>query len=331
MAPKQYVLVTGTDSGFGSVVVGMLANKGFGVFATHMMDESVTKLKQTHSAIVPLKTDITKQESVDAMRDAVFAKLAEEGAELYGVVNNAGVLFQSGPVEWTPVSNYETMFAVNVLGAVRVTTCLLPLLRKSQGRIVNVASIAGRMGMPSQSAYCVSKHGMEAYSDCLRRELMDWGVTVSIIEPGVFSKTGLYATYHDGVQKLWEKLPKTVQEDYGEDYKTKFSDRCVGGLNNYGSHDNSLVPKAMVEALTSSRIKYRYHVGPDANFLVPFFKYFSEAVQDAVFSFEGPIYAKTMDKTAGKRALAKYYRPKVFRKMFVVFLLIWVLRKIRKM
>lgn len=196
---------------------------------------------------------------------------------------------------------------------------------------MNVASIAGRMGIPSQSAYCASKHAMEGYSDCLRRELMDWGITVHIIEPGVFSKTGLYATYHDGVQKLWDGIDKSIQDDYGEDFKSTFAERCSKGLNQYGSHDNTLVPKAMIEALTSKRPQYRYQVGPDSKFLVPLFKYFSEAVQDATLLFEGPIYANAMDRKAGVRALKKYYRPKVWRKVAILFFLMFLLRKVRKM
>jgi retinol dehydrogenase-16 len=223
------------------------------------------------------------------------------------------------------------MFAVNCVGAVRVTNSVLPLLRKSKGRIVNVASIAGRIGIPSQSAYCASTHALEASSAGGRRARMDWGVTVHIIEPGVFSKTGLYSTYHDGVQKLWEGIDKTVQEDYGEDFKKQFGDRCSKGLNQYGSHDSTLVPKAMIEALTSPRPLYRYQVGPDAKFLMPLFKYFSEAVQDATLMFEGPIFAKAMDRTSGKTALKKYYRPKVFRKIAILVFLMWLLRKIRRM
>jgi len=332
MAPSEWILVTGCDSGFGSIVVELLTANGFGVFATHILADSAQTLRGKSAAIEPLFTDITKQESVDAMAKAIQAKLDSiSGAKLYGIVNNAGVLFQSGPIEWTPAANYEKMFAVNCVGAVRVTNSVLPLLRKSQGRIVNVSSMAGRLGIPSQSAYCASKHAMEGYSDCLRRELMDWGITVHIIEPGVFSKTGLYATYHDGVQKLWDNLDKSVQDDYGEDFKTQFAERCSKGLNQYGSHDSTLVPKAMVEALTSPRPLYRYQVGPDAHFLVPFFKYFSEAVQDATLLFEGPIFAKTMNRKAHKVALRKYYRPKVFRKMAILVLFFWLLKKIRKM
>lgn len=329
--PSQYVLVTGCDSGFGSVVVKMLADKGFGVFATHLMADSAQTLRDKSPLIEPVNTDITSQESVNAMAVKVKAHLQKESAELYGLVNNAGLLLQTGPVEWTPAANFEKMFAVNVVGAHRVTNSLLPLLRKSQGRIVNVASIAGRIGLPSQAAYCASKHAMEGYSDTLRRELIDWGINVIIIEPGVFNKTNLYSTFADGVQKLWEGVDKSIQDDYGEQFKEQFAKRCNQGLNQYGSPDNSLVPKAMVKALTTPRPQYRYHVGPDANFLVPYFKYCSEVWQDAVFAFEGPIIAKAMDPKAGKKALARFHRPKFFRKVAILILAFMLIKKIRRM
>jgi len=329
MSTKQFVLVTGTDSGFGSVVVDMLVAKGFGVFATHLIPDTADKLRA--KGIVPFQTDITKQESVDAMASGIREHLKAQGGQFFGLVNNAGLLFQSGPVEWTPIENYEKMFAVNCVGAVRVTNSVLPLLRHSQGRIVNVTSLAGKIGAQSQSAYCATKHAVEGWSDCLRREMMDWGVTVHIIEPGVFSRTGLYSTFNDGVQKLWDKLDKSVQDDYGEAYREEFSKRCVSGLNNYGSHDNSLVPKAMMEALTSKRPQYRYMVGPDAKFLLPYNKYMSEAAMDAVLMFEGTIWASKMDRKAGKRALSRYYRPKFFRKIALLAILFWLLKKIRKM
>jgi NAD(P)-dependent dehydrogenase (short-subunit alcohol dehydrogenase family) len=329
--PAKYILVTGCDSGFGSVVVKMLADKGFGVFATHFLKDSEKALRDKSSSIEPIQVDITKQDKVNEMAEKVKAHLASQKAELYGLVNNAGLLLQTGPVEWTPAENFEKMFAVNVVGAHRVTTSLLPLLRKSQGRIVNVASIAGRIGLPSQAAYCASKHAMEGYSDTLRRELIDWGVNVIIIEPGVFKNTNLYSTFKEGVENLWKGLEKSIQVDYGEKYKEEFAKRCNQGLNQYGSPDNSLVPKAMVKALTSPRPQYRYHVGPDANFLVPFFKYFSEVVQDAVFAFEGPILADAMDPKAGKRALARFHRPKFFRKVAILVVAFMLIRKIRRM
>ena len=68
------------------------------------------------------------------------------------------------------------MYRVNVLGTVATTQQFLPLIRKAQGRIVNVASIAGRVGLPTQPAYCASKHAVEGLSDVLRQDMLPWGV-----------------------------------------------------------------------------------------------------------------------------------------------------------
>ncbi len=72
-------------------------------------------------------------------------------AELWAVVNNAGVACSS-EIEWCPMSTFEKMMQVNTFGPVRVTKAFLPLLRQSAGRVVNVASVAGRSGSRSQSA-----------------------------------------------------------------------------------------------------------------------------------------------------------------------------------
>lgn len=101
MAPKNWVLVTGTDSGFGSIVVTYLIEKGFGVFATHLLPDSAQNLRKHGAFIEPLLTDITKQESVDDMAKKIREKLgsyASDQAQLFGLINNAGLLFQSGPV-----------------------------------------------------------------------------------------------------------------------------------------------------------------------------------------------------------------------------------------
>ena len=181
-APSNWFYVTGCDSGFGSVVVKELAALGYGVFATHMLPASADTLRSAHANILPLRVDITSQASVDEAAKAIASHLGP-GQTLQGLVNNAGIMVQSGPAEWTPADNFEKMFAVNLIGASRVTNSVLPLLRKSRGRIVNVASLAGRVSMPFLAAYSASKYAMEGYSDCLRRELYAWGVTVHIIEP----------------------------------------------------------------------------------------------------------------------------------------------------
>ncbi|NWX86811.1 BDH protein, partial [Nothoprocta ornata] len=104
---------------------------------------------------------------------------------LWGLVNNAGIS-TFGEVEFTSLDKYKEVAEINLWGTVRVTKAFLPLIRRAKGRVVNVASMLGRMASPSRSCYCISKFGVEAFSDCLRQEMYRWGVRVILIEPSNF-------------------------------------------------------------------------------------------------------------------------------------------------
>ena len=83
-------------------------------------------------------------------------------------MNNAGALLALGHSEWMTVDDYRCQCDVNLLGMIDVTMTFLPLVKKSQGRIVNASSIGGRLTMPNVAAYCVSKFGVEAFTDEIR-------------------------------------------------------------------------------------------------------------------------------------------------------------------
>ena len=80
--------------------------------------------------------------------------------------------------------------------------------------------LTGRISPPGMSAYCVSKYGVEAFSDALRREMSPWGVLVSVIEPGRF-KTSISNLIIDSVKQLWEDLSPELKKDYGDKYLQK--------------------------------------------------------------------------------------------------------------
>merc|ERR1712216_938052 len=109
---------------------------------------------------VGLAMDVTNVESIEKASDTIGKRMGANGM-LYGLVNNAGILLTPGPVEWQPVESYQKMFSVNVFGIAAVTKVMLPHLRKAKGRIVNVASIAGRVGIPASAAYSSSKYAVE--------------------------------------------------------------------------------------------------------------------------------------------------------------------------
>lgn len=86
---------------------------------------------------------------------------------LWGVVNNAGVALPSGPNDWFTIEDYKPMLAINLCGVIDVTLSVLPLIKMTRGRVVNVASVFGRIS-PFGGPYCISKYGVESFNDSLR-------------------------------------------------------------------------------------------------------------------------------------------------------------------
>ena len=207
------------DTGFGAILTKQLDDLGFSVIAGVYLKDSIGRIRSEQSShVYPVQVDVSKEESVENAAKQIKEIVLAKGGVLHGLVNNAGILVQPGPTEWTPNDAYRKMFAVNVMGTVMTTRSLLPLIRKSQGRIVNVASIAGRVGLPTEPAYCMSKYGVEGYSEVLRKDMYCWGVTVHIVEPGVFKATGLYQRFTTGLDDMWEGLNPDLKKDYGESH-----------------------------------------------------------------------------------------------------------------
>lgn len=88
-------------------------------------------------------------------------------AGLWGLVNNAGRSVPIGPIEWMQLDDFTKVLDVNLVGVIDVTLQFLPLLKKGRGRVVNVASVLGRLSLIG-GGYCLSKFGVEAFSDSLR-------------------------------------------------------------------------------------------------------------------------------------------------------------------
>lgn len=86
---------------------------------------------------------------------------------LWAVVNNAGVSAPNGPTDWLTIEDFKQMLSINLHGVIDVTLSVLPLIKMSKGRVVNVASVFGRI-TPFGGPYCVSKYGVEAFNDGLR-------------------------------------------------------------------------------------------------------------------------------------------------------------------
>lgn len=188
---SRTVVVTGCSSGFGRQVSEELARKGNRVYATMRGAEGknaevagqLRALGGDESLdLRVLELDVTSNASVDA----AAATVIEESGAPDTVINNAGQMYV-GFTEAFSADELATQLDINVVGVHRVCRAFLPAMReRGAGLVMNVSSIAGRVGVPFFGVYQASKWGLEGYSLALRRELASSGVDVVVVEPGPF-------------------------------------------------------------------------------------------------------------------------------------------------
>lgn len=188
------VLITGCDTGFGYRLAKRLSRKGFLVFASCLSFKSAgaEELKGLTNVTV-LQLDVTKQEQVDKAWRAIREHLGER--ELWAVVANAGI-GSAGLLEWLTMDTVIDIFNVNVFGVLRVIKKFLPLLKKSKGRVVAIASPLGRFTISMSVPYCMSKHALVSMMDGFRRECHGKGVDFITLEPSAY-RTSIFKTGSD--------------------------------------------------------------------------------------------------------------------------------------
>ena len=244
-------LVTGCSSGVGMQTCLALAKAGYGVYGT-MRDES--KAGPLREAAAKAGADITII-PLDLSAEESIAKAAGRILEMTGgvdvLVNNAGY-GHFGTAEETPIDDFRAQFEVNLFGLVSLTQKMLPPMRaKRSGRIINIGSVAGRMGLPGSSAYICSKFALEGLTECLRYELDAFGIQTTIIEPGVV-KTPFFSSM-------------TVTEPKEPEYQ-KMMNQIMSGLQmmvNLGT-DPAVVAGVVLKALGDTEMLPRYQAGADA-------------------------------------------------------------------
>ncbi|XP_025975043.1 retinol dehydrogenase 7-like [Dromaius novaehollandiae] len=259
---EKYVLITGCDSGFGNLLARQLDARGLRVLAACLTEPGAAQLRAAASSrLQTLLLDVTSSESIAAAAAWVEGRVGDRG--LWGLVNNAGIAIPTAPNEWLRKEDFVRVLNVNLVGLVEVTLSLLPLVRRARGRVVNVASAAGRLTFFG-GGYCPSKYGVEAFSDSLRRELRDFGVRVSIIEPGCF-RTPIVDSEaaRDSVARAWSLCSDEVRQAYGHHYFSTYNSDFLRLLSTANSN-LSLVTSAMEHALTAEHPRTRYSCGLDS-------------------------------------------------------------------
>ncbi|KAL4234280.1 (2R 3R)-2 [Mactra antiquata] len=252
-------------TGFGHDVARRLDSLGFTVFAGCLYPdgEGAKKLKSESSKrlhIVPL--DVASDESVLKAHDFVVKHLPNNG--LWAIINNAGYNV-IGDVEWLTIDLYKKIMNVNYFGAIRTIRNFLYLVRRNKGRVVIVSSVKGRYSWPNNSAYHITKHGLETVGDCLRLEMLKFGVKVSLVEPGNFS----YATacqseshfkrYEEEADEMWKNANDDVRKTYTRKYLDNDLVRQRSSISGSGATTKPVVD-ALEDAVVSGLPHTRYLV-----------------------------------------------------------------------
>ncbi|KAL2776208.1 retinol dehydrogenase 16 isoform 1, partial [Daubentonia madagascariensis] len=282
----KYVFITGCDSGFGNLLARQLDLRGLRVLAACLTEKGAEKLRaQTSDRLETVSLDVTKTESISAAAQWVKERVGDRG--LWGLVNNAGISMPVGPNEWMTKQDFVTILDVNLLGMIEVTLSLLPLVRKARGRLVNVSSMAGRLSLFG-GGYCISKYGVEAFSDSLRRELSYIGVKVALIEPGYFKTAVTSKEIHlKNIKDLWDRTSSEVKQIYGKRFLASYI-KSLEPMGRTFTKDLSLVTDCMEHALTACHPRTRYSAGWDAKLLYIPMSYMPTFLVDAILTWGSP-------------------------------------------
>jgi len=213
----RVIVITGASDGIGAELARQLsAEKPRLVLAARSAErlEAVAQDCRARGAQALVHaTDVTDEAQCRALID----RAVDAFGRLDALVNNAGVSMHAWFEDTTDFSTYERLLRVNFLSCVALTRFALPHLKKTQGLIVGVSSMAGKTGVPARTAYCASKFAVGGFFEALRIELESSGVAVTMIFPGVVAteirRHGLNADGRTaGVSGLSEEDAMTVQE-----------------------------------------------------------------------------------------------------------------------
>ena len=249
----KVALVTGSSSGIGFETSLALARNGYHTFATMRnlgKDEKIKQIIEKEDlSIEILELDVDSEESVNR----AIKTVSEKKGRIDVLVNNAGYGMW-GTVEDVSIDEFKKQFETNFFSIIRLIQKVAPIMRKqSSGNIVNISSVAGRIGFPVSPAYISSKFALEGLSESLRFELMPFGINVIIIEPGVI-KTNFF-----------DSMKMSEKSQQNSTYK-EITDKVISGVKmmaEMGTHPKE-VANVVIKTLGEEKPLPRYVIGNDA-------------------------------------------------------------------
>lgn len=260
MKAQSVALVTGSSSGIGFETSLLLARNGYHTYASMRnlgKSKTITEIANREKLPLPvIQLDVDDDKSV---KDAIY-RIENEQGRIDVVVNNAGYLL-IGPLEELSTREFKEQFETNFFGAIRVIKEVLPIMRRQRaGIIVNISSLAGRVGLPLNSPYVSSKFALEGLSESMAYEIEQFGIKLVLIEPG-YIKTNVANSFKTGKNVVVTAANNKNNSPYAEFTQNRIA--ALGPSVEAGLHPIE-VAKVILKAATSENPDLRYLIGEGA-------------------------------------------------------------------
>ncbi len=212
---EKTAIVTGAGSGIGRGIAKRFAKEGANVVVSDIDTEGgekvVEEIEDSNREAIFVRTDVSKKEDVSELVERTL----EEYDEIDILVNNAGVYIQK-PITEMEIDEWDKVLDVNLKGTFLMTRSVAQeMVKEDKGKIINVTSIAGKVGYPNSAAYSASKGGIIAMTRALALELSPRGINVNAIAPGVI-KTAMTEDLLEDEEVSEQMLANTPIGRFGE-------------------------------------------------------------------------------------------------------------------
>ncbi|XP_013119309.1 D-beta-hydroxybutyrate dehydrogenase, mitochondrial [Stomoxys calcitrans] len=265
VTPRNVILITGCDSGLGFSLALYCHSLNMTVIsACHNVNSAGAKMLQhlnDPKRMITIELDLLQPESIERIQTYLEEMLSGErnDYQFTALVNNAGAMC-FGEYEWQTWQQIEMQINVNLLGTMRLTKVLMPLVRQHQARIINVTSHCGLQALPALSPYAASKAGLRCWTDSLRMEMSQYGVEVINFIPGSFvTSSNISARQQEHAKAMYEAFNQEQREFYAHYFK-RFNDylTVISGFKPPNAVNDLDLLNKFKDSLTSSQPKAMY-------------------------------------------------------------------------
>jgi len=206
---NKVALVTGSSRGIGKAIALRLAKEGANIAINYLKNkeqaENVAKEAEKHGVKAKIyQADVSNYQEVEEM----IQKIVNDFGTIHILINNAGIIPQHFSILDIPVEEWDKILAVNLTGAFNCTKAAIPIMMKNgEGKIINLSSVAGKMGGTVGPHYAASKAGIIGMTFSLAQELLKYNITVNAIAPGPIETEMIKSLPEERKKKILSRVP----------------------------------------------------------------------------------------------------------------------------